>query len=116
MRCSSKLQMSLDGSGSCLFQVALSLCPTSTTVAHLLVVVGPTVKSRRGVWSSLARLSLECLQVKEDVIQPYQATHDPLRSEEEGNSREQGSGQSSEMAITETGFGHSHASSNTRSE
>jgi hypothetical protein len=91
MRYSSKLQMSLDGSGSCLFQVALSLCPTSTTVAHL-VVVGPTVKSRRGVWSSLARLSLECLQVKEDVIQPYQATHEPRRSEEEGNSREQGSG------------------------
>jgi hypothetical protein len=32
MRCSFKLQMSIDGSGSCLFQVALSLCPTSTTV------------------------------------------------------------------------------------
>ena len=84
---------SLDGSDSCLFQVTLlPYCAPRAPQWHC-VVVGPTLKSRRGVWSLLARVSLECLQVKEDVIQPYRAPHEPRRSEEEeGNDREQGSG------------------------
>ena len=72
--------------------------------------LGPTVKSRRGVWVSLARISLECLQVKEDVIQPYRAPHEPHRSEERREQQGAGVGLKFRIASPETGFGHSHAS------
>ena len=61
----------------------------STTVA--LGGGAESVKSGRGVWFSLApRLSLECVQVKEDVIQPYRAPHEPVEVKNKGTTGSRG--------------------------